>query len=245
MNEVNFTLNHERFILSEHNRQVNERHVKRLEREIVSMGKVAYPILVTEDDRVIDGQHRLEACRNLGIPVPYIRTSGMHMGEVVRLNNAALKWTTEDRVRSFASMGNEHYQRLLDFGEACKARNPRISMCTAAKLAQGNMSTSGFKKRGKSLPQGTWTFDSTDEQAYARLNTVCQFNRWRFHTKEAFISALFSCMKHPQFKISRLIKQATNYPHLMEDAGTRQGFLRMLERVYNHYRNEKNHLRLF
>jgi len=240
------TREYHRFKFNHVNRDINPAHVRRLEREISDMGGVLIPVLVDHEWNVIDGQHRIKACENLNISVPYLLTESMSIGDVVRLNNITLKWTQEDRVKSFARQGNEHYQKLLFFYDHCKGRMPNISMSVCAKLAQGNMSSGGgFVSKGKNLKDGSWRFEGTMEDAFDRMDMLMRFDDLPFCRHEAFLSALYTALKNDDFDIDYFIGRARTYRDRMYRCSTKNGYLRMIEDVCNYRRSEKNHIRLF
>src|SRR5574344_417566 len=59
------------FKLCDKNRSINQGHVKKLVKSMKVHGFLPDPIRVSDDYIVIDGQHRLEAARKVGIPVLY------------------------------------------------------------------------------------------------------------------------------------------------------------------------------
>ena len=74
MPDITSTNNYDQFVLLGNNRDVREGHVKAIMRSLEKNGNwtLRRPIDVNESFHVIDGQHRLEACTRLGIPVGYI-----------------------------------------------------------------------------------------------------------------------------------------------------------------------------
>ena len=100
------------------NRTVDDDRVSRIIKSIESVGMINAPIVVNERMEVIDGQGRLEACRRLGRPIPYIIIPRLGVEECLSMNINQKNWTTIDYVRSYADRGNRNYRRLLDFFEA-------------------------------------------------------------------------------------------------------------------------------
>ena len=91
------------------NREVNMNHVEELKRVILKNGyNPLFPILITHDGLVIDGQHRLQACLELGIK-PVVATIDKkvtmeQLFDMVRdINTSQRKWTLGDYIHYWAS----------------------------------------------------------------------------------------------------------------------------------------------
>jgi ParB-like chromosome segregation protein Spo0J len=81
VNQVNQTNDYEMFKTLDGNRTVNKLHVSRLKESF----KTAYllsPILINQQNQIIDGQHRFEAAKILGLPVNYIICNDYGLKEV-------------------------------------------------------------------------------------------------------------------------------------------------------------------
>lgn len=103
------------------NRDVKNNRKAMLMESINEIGYITNPIIVNEKYEVIDGQGRLAACKELGIPVTYIIVDGIGIRECMRLNQNMKNWTARDYVESYAEQGNQSYKYLLklltDHGE--------------------------------------------------------------------------------------------------------------------------------
>lgn len=97
------------------NREINEANIRGIMASINKKNLTQIrPILVDENMRVVDGQHRLEACKRLGLPVYYQVMTDLVSEDVILLNNQK-RWTTDDYINFFASKGIEdcvHLQRF-------------------------------------------------------------------------------------------------------------------------------------
>lgn len=89
------------------------------------------PILVTSTGLVIDGQHRLEAAKELGLPV-YYNTIEADLETVILLNNNSKTWSVSDFVDSHIELGLKQYETLKEFKEKWG-----ISYGIAASLLRG------------------------------------------------------------------------------------------------------------
>ena len=79
---------------------------------IKRVGLVYSPIIVNENYEVIDGQNRLEALRQLELPVYFIIQEGLGIEACRSLNIGQTNWGTEDYIYSYADVGNKNYRRL-------------------------------------------------------------------------------------------------------------------------------------
>lgn len=104
---IETTKNYDMFKTMKGNRGINDYFVKKMVKNIREYGLIN-PIVVTENMEVIDGQHRLEALKILGMPVQYIINSTVLQDAktVQEINRVQHKWTQYDRVKSLADTGN-------------------------------------------------------------------------------------------------------------------------------------------
>lgn len=96
------------------NRNVKENRKQILIESIDKNGYITNPIIVNEKYQVIDGQGRLEACKELELPIPYIIIPGIGIDECMVLNANMKNWSTMDFIESYANQGNDDYKRLFD-----------------------------------------------------------------------------------------------------------------------------------
>jgi hypothetical protein len=96
------------------NRDVKKAQVNALVVEIKQKGQLM-PIIVNGKNEVIDGQHRLEACRILGVPVQFLRRNGTTISEVQSMNNTQKPWGFSDFLKSYSHESHEcheEYQKV-------------------------------------------------------------------------------------------------------------------------------------
>ena len=106
------------------NRPIGTKHVKDLAKKMQQEFLLPYkPLVVTNEGGVIDGQHRLEAARSLGLPIYYIETE---WGDddprtermIIMLNTTSRTWRQDDYLCHYAAKDGGEYQELLDFHKA-------------------------------------------------------------------------------------------------------------------------------
>lgn len=103
------TTNYNMFKYLKGNRKV--KYSKKLELAALEVGFL-YQILVNEKMEIIDGQHRLEVCKKLGLPVRFEIKEKTGDSEVESLNTTATKWTIRDYVEHYSQIGNKEYEKL-------------------------------------------------------------------------------------------------------------------------------------
>lgn len=72
------------------------------------------PIIVNERMEIIDGQHRIEACKELGLPIWYEVQKGTSCDDIILLQNQD-RWTIEDYITFYCKKGYSDYIYLRDF----------------------------------------------------------------------------------------------------------------------------------
>ena len=112
------TKNYKQFQFKRFNRVLNEGLVKRLMKSIQEIGYIAgKPVLVDSNNAIIDGQHRFEACKRLGVEVVYSVINTDADKAVIELNANQEAWTLTDYIQAYAKKGVRCYKEIIDFHE--------------------------------------------------------------------------------------------------------------------------------
>lgn len=75
------------------------------------------PILVRSDMAVLDGQHRLEAAKKLGVEIFYQIQEEAEDEDIILLNANQKGWETADYLNHYAKKGNPNYVEFLRFSK--------------------------------------------------------------------------------------------------------------------------------
>lgn len=110
VNTVYVTTNYQMFNFSKFNRNVF------LTDDFLEQAKQGFisPIIVNKNMTVIDGQHRLSACQQLGLPVEYIIKQGLNEDDIVRMNTVQKPWKLINYIEAYANEGKEEYVKLIN-----------------------------------------------------------------------------------------------------------------------------------
>ena len=133
--QIQVTKDYSKFKLMAGNRAVDYNQVKRLKREMERNPHLfaGNPILINENDFIIDGQHRRQAAQELGRPIYYIVVKGIMLDETRALNVTQKHWTLMDFARSYAEGGTEDYRKFV----SAVRKYPNIAPAIIMKVLAG------------------------------------------------------------------------------------------------------------
>lgn len=110
------TTDYGQFKIMDDNRNINTLHVQRLVESFKSRHLVS-PIIVNERKEVIDGQHRLLASQETGLPVYFMVLKGYGIDEVQIFNTNQKNWGKLDYLKMYCAEGRRPYLDLQKFME--------------------------------------------------------------------------------------------------------------------------------
>ena len=224
--QIHTTTNYSQFKNVEGNREINPRHVAKLVKAITEKD-LQIPILVDQDMRVVDGQHRLEAYKELNNAVTFIIKKDFDIKDIRKLNSVSKNWTLKQYLYSFKDLKLESYVHLEWFHRHYKFG---ITEClTMLSKGSGNNSQSLYKyKTGKFV-----IYDLERGKLWAeRINYLKDY--FVHYKKVSFIRAMLTAFKNEQFDWSRFEQKLENFSSLLKNQGSTLDFLINIEKLYNH-----------
>lgn len=103
MSNIQRTNDYSIFKKMEGNRPIDRYHIKKLSESISKDNQLSiHPIIVNKDFFVIDGQHRLEAARSLGIEIFYIQSDTVSDLHIIECNVNQKSFEVENYIGYFA-----------------------------------------------------------------------------------------------------------------------------------------------
>lgn len=242
---IQATKDYSRFKLMAGNRTIDYNHVKRLKREMDSNPRYfkGNPIIVNENDFIIDGQHRRQAAQESGKYVYFVVVPGLRLDETRSVNITQKHWTLMDFAKSYADGGNVDYQKFITSVHKYNNIAPSIIMKV---LAGGHPhSLSSDFRAGlfeiKDMAVATKWLDRLEEiraKTGAILNTpmamalLMMFNM----TEKTVIDEMFDYNKF-MTKLERKSAREVFVP-----GNTIRSCLRSIEDVYNFHSNTRARL---
>lgn len=199
VNDVYQTSDYEKFSKLTGNRKLNEQNVIRKMKSIKRYGQLS-PILINALKQTIEGQHRLEACRRLGIPVLYIIDGNAGLAEAVECNENQKNWNPYDFAYANAEKGIQPYSILLDFIEKYN-----FSVSVAIELLAGNVKRdSGGQTDLASFRNGNFKIANYEIADTIAKDVIYYARYFKKNKNLRFVRALSICYYTPKFSPVRM-----------------------------------------
>jgi len=233
------TNSHEIFNKFPGNAPLNQTHLSALIAAIEKKNLLeAKPILVNSKFEVIDGQHRLEAAKRLGLPIYYIKIENLSVADMGTLNSNQRNWRMEHyMVLNADHVKNENY---IKFREWLNKFSFNFGQGIAFFLNEFGVNE--FRKKFK---DGEFVFDENKnnlaELYQVFLNKIVSktVGKTRLWTQQGCVRAFVAFLGNSEVHVSRLWEQMDKYPFLLNPRPSKEGMLEMLYEVYNYRRHIK------
>lgn len=233
--EVLTTTNYGLFKLLRGNREINEPHLNRL---IHSMSEkyLPVPIIVNKKNEVIDGQHRLAACKNLGLPVYYIKGDDYDLRDVQKINSTSKRWGPNDMAYSYAELGNDNYRIYLDFRE-------EYGFDKGGSVAMLSGMTSDHSGANADFRNGLFKVKNLKyaKEAAEKLYSIEPY--YKGFKRRSFVIAMLHLFGNKSYNHKHFLAKLEFNSQKMVDCTTFMQYIKMIEEIYNWKSQEK--LRFF
>lgn len=234
-NQVHTTMDYSLFKPIAGNRIKNELHLKRL-RDSMEQNYLFTIITVNEKYEIIDGQHRFEIIKSLGLPLNYVICKGYGLDQVHILNQNSKTWNSDDYLAGYVDMGKKDYIIYKQFREkygfdhiSCMGILNGFAINTS-----GNMkSFHGGKFKIKDLKKA--------ELAAEKITILKDF--YIGYKRRTFVGAMMNLFSKPQFEFTEFIQKLKLQPSAITDCTSVSNYITLIEEIYNYRRREKVNLR--
>ena len=222
------TTNYDMFKLVGTNRIIKQRNVERLMKSFELTGgmSMSKPIIVDRNHNVIDGQHRLMACKKMGIPVHYV-VSDDKIENIPIYNTYQEKWGLEDYARYWAEQGNENYKRIL-------AIRDRVSIALNGVL-ECLVSSGGYKN--DVFKEGRFVFEEDVDRCVEYIQKIlqlCYIVKGKRNVSAKMLRAIRFLSRIKSFDLDTLIEKITRYQGKLYTCATSEEYIQMFTSLYNY-----------
>ncbi len=207
------------------NRNLNELHVERLKRSMAKQYLVS-PIIVNERFYIIDGQHRFEAVKTLGLPVYYIVGKGYGLHEVQQLNLVFRAWSVDDFLDGYVNLGKQDYIDVKIFKERHNMTSTKLAILLLCKDQRDEDVVADFKRGTYKIQNQQWA----DDFLVALEAFQKHLNEYRTTNFVKAFKLLYEC---PKYSHETMKKKLTYQGGLFEKRTTIQQYAVLLTDIYN------------
>ena len=232
MTTVKETKDYGKFSFLGDNRELRKGHIDKLVNAILEYGYIkSNPIIVNADYQIIDGQHRFEACKKLGLPIVYIVDNSelLRDNTMAVLNTVTRTWVLDDFCEHFARRGNPTYMQLRTF-----VKEEKVSIGKALQILTNGASrnqfggTTTFKEGKLSLTTKDFT------RARELLNNIRSlFAMGGIPFTSRPISAILKMLKNENFDIDKMLNKMSKNRDKAYISSTVDGYVAMFQSIYN------------
>lgn len=237
--EIRTTNDYGQFKTLKGNRQVNKQHVNQLIRLMVENGNLTdqFPIVISKDGYVIDGQHRLEALKTLGWEVGYIVEENATIETVRNINRGNKNWSWRDVAESFSKLGYKEYEWFIKFYDSHDISYTLAMLFCGAKLSKRYTS-------GLTFNSGDFSVEDK-EQATKFADQFEELRELTDITGHDFGKALNKLFRSPFYNHERMVAKMKAQGHTLPAKATESDYRRDIEAIFNFGYPDDNKARLF
>lgn len=243
---IHSTTDYEVFGKLSWNRMVNEGKVKALMHSILNNNELPFkPMIVTRDLFIMDGQHRLEAAKRLGVAIYYVVDDGSmstdpDLHKKVADLQTSTDWKSLDYLNTYVAKGINDYLLLKNF-----CTEYQVAISTALRLLSGHSASANFPTvDGKGFNPGTLNQQFKDglfrvkPGAYQEaeilashvneLKPYCEGTVWKQPAFFAALQVVYQKVSH-----TVLVSKLRTHGFRLRKENTRAAYILQLERIIN------------
>ena len=244
-NKIQVTTDYEKLRPLAGNRRLNQLHVKRLVQSFRECYLLS-PVLVNEKFEVIDGQHRVQAAKELGLPIYYIMVYGYGLHEVQVLNTNSSDWGKKEYLESYVAIGVEPYVQMKKFMEDF----PEFGIKAAEQILTNSVggvnnhnSIYSENSKAKTFEEGKLNIPNL-KKSYAIANDIMKVKQYyEGYTRSTFVGAIIGLLKLKQYDHSEFLHKLSINPAALTDCSKTTEYRALIEDIYNFKRRDKVNLR--
>lgn len=225
MSKIKSTNDYNRFKIFDGNRKLNHAHIKAMEATLSEKPHLIplNPILVNDKFEIIDGQHRFEAIKKLGLEIHYIVGDNLGLEDIQALNAASKNWTPTDFAKSYRDLGDKNYDIYLEFKRVYKFNHDILLNYLSLDKP---MTTTVFKR-------GLFRVTNKDKSVDLADKLSSLENFYSGYKRRSFALAFQRMWENPEYDHKQMLEKMEKYGHKLQDYALPNDYIRALEEIYN------------
>lgn len=218
------------------NREVDEKHVRKLMQAITKKNMLNLnPILVNDKMEVVDGQHRLEAAKRLGVQIFYLTDSSIQKADIAALNSNQKGWTMMDYINFYTVEKRPGFDKLSAF----LSQHPMLPPSTAMVMISDDGS-----RNTKGVLEGRIN-TANYENGLKIAEMVKEYRNMCDHAYERnFVLAVIHCFYVPGYDHAAMQAQLETQSRCLVRCINKKQYIELFEEIYNRNKS-KNKLSFF
>jgi hypothetical protein len=234
--QVHTTTDYSMFKPIDGNRNKNELHIARLKTSMAT-NYLFTVIIVNEKYEIIDGQHRFECIKDLGLPLHYIICKGYGLSEVHMLNANSKTWNADDYLEGYCNLGLKDYLVYKDFKNKYKIGHNECMALLAGSHTIGNKNKIFYSGHFKV----THLFEAED--IMDKILMIEPYYNAKGIRRRTFIYTMVILMQNENFEFTEFLQKLKIQPTALQDCNTVDQYKLLIEEIYNYKRSRKINLR--
>ena len=209
------------------NRLVETDRVKDIIEKIKKNSFVVAPIQVNEKFEIIDGQHRFEAWKQLGLPIMYYVVRGATIADVLALNTHDPRWKTQSYAQSYSDRNDENYKLYNEFLQKYGFNHGINIMLLNGAGYSGNDVLAKFRNGEFKIKN----YKKACEYAEILLSFKQYYSGYN---KRNFVIALYKMLQIPKFDLQTMYQRIEQQITRMVHCVTTKDYEKLLMDIYNY-----------
>lgn len=232
-NIVRASVNYSMFKFDPRNRPIDPDKLEKLYASVVKVNLLReFPIVVTPDFHVTDGQHRLKVAEALGVPIYYIVSERATIEHITMTTDAVSKWRDKHYLHRWCVEGKADYLRLHDFLN-------RYSFLT---ISMGmNLCHYGDRRdMNEGFRHGHYKCNDLD-YAVSVANALLDWSKHvKFWKDTRFVYAISNLMGNARYDHARMMAKMEYLSTRMVKCADVESYIAMMNPIYNHRVRREN-----
>lgn len=232
-NQVHTTTDYFLFKPIDGNRELNLLHFKRLKKSIEE-NYLFTVIIVNEKKEIIDGQHRFQCCKELGLPINYIVCEGYGLNEVHVLNQNSKTWNADDYLDGYCKLGYPHYIEYAKFKAKFDFGHNECMLLLGGEMGGQHV---------KEFYNGKFRIKDYNKALEIATKVSMIEPYYDGYKRKTFIRAMNKIFAKSNFDFTQLLQKLKIQPTALQDCTSVEQYILLIEEIYNYRSREKVSLR--